>query len=334
MIIGATKYFQVAVEASEDSVDAADLRVGHLANLALSRLAYSVALYETSQTGGRSGLFDVALYYYRKVPVDSTNYVNALYESGWSYFLKGDTKRGMGIFHTMDGPDWDEEFLPDMYLLEATVFMNLCRFDNARQALRRFEKRYMALQSPIQRYLEAYPSPEEMYDAFVLQKTKAGATLPRMVRLAVLSDNEFYDQYTTVTQYRREVAAIKNRSTPLGSDLSGRLLDVVENRKREDTVGLGLKITEILENLNNELEGLSANMDEIEADILSSDIERIEEEIQAAYKNNLDVVAQASAEQRASAIIGSTYMTWPFEGEYWSDEVNSYRSELKEQCGR
>jgi hypothetical protein len=47
------------------------------------------------------------------VPNDSTSYVNALLESGWSYFLKGDVSRGMGIFHTLDGPDWENYFLPD-----------------------------------------------------------------------------------------------------------------------------------------------------------------------------------------------------------------------------
>ena len=41
-----------------------------------------------------------------------------------------------------------------------------------------------------------------------------------------------------------------------------------------------------------------------------------------------DVSAQAAA----TALVGDKYVSWPFEGEYWADEINSYRSDLTEVC--
>jgi hypothetical protein len=99
---------------------------------------------------------------------------------GWSYFLKGDVRRGMGIFHTLDGPDW-RLLPPDTYLLEATVFMNTCHFDFAHEALKRIEEKYLSLKrKPLQKFLSRVRSPESLYRAFVLGQTNKGIELPRL----------------------------------------------------------------------------------------------------------------------------------------------------------
>ena len=43
-------------------------------------------------------------------------------------------------------------------------------------------------------------------------------------------------------------------------------------------------------------------------------------------------VEAVASERSASIFVGDKYLTWPFEGEYWTDEVNSYRSNLTEIC--
>ncbi|MEZ4475116.1 MAG: hypothetical protein R3F60_30865 [bacterium] len=320
-LIGATQNFQTAVTAAGRQNN---VRIQHLGYLALARIAYSL------------GSFDAAIFYYRKVPSDSTNYVNALLESGWSYFLKGDVSRGMGIFHTLDGPDWGNYYIPDTYLLEATVFMNRCHFDWARDAIERLRQRYLVLKQPLNKFMTEYASPEALYKAFVLNQTRKGAELPDLVRVAIISNGEFYDLYTTVTKYRREVARIKRDRERFGADLAGRLLDTVESRQKEGSIALGIKLNQLLQELDEGLTELEVQMTEIRIEIDEAAAEEIEKSIAKDLQGDEAnaSVDEAAAQEAASVLVGDKYVTWPFEGEYWADEINSYRSDLQEVCKR
>ena len=316
-LIGGTQFFQSAVNAAEDK---GQDRIQHLAYLALARIAYSL------------GSFDAAIYYYRKVPSDSTSYVDALLESGWSYFLKGDVNRGMGIFHTLDGPSWANYYIPDTYLLEATVFMNRCHFAWARESMDRIKTKFLALRAPLTQFITEYASPEALYKAFVLEQTRKGVELPRLLRMAVISNSEFYDLYTTVTRYRREVARIKRNGDRFGQDLATRLLETVENRQKEGAIALGIKINQLLQELDDGLADLDVKMTEIGIEIDEVEAQELEKGITEDLRGPTEAVEAAESEATAAVLVGNKYLTWPFEGEYWADEINSYRSDLKGVC--
>lgn len=316
-LITASPLFQQAVTAAETKDED---RVAHLSYLALARIAYTV------------GLYDVAIFYYRKVPTDSTNYVNALYEIGWSYFLKGDIRRGMGIFHTLDGPDWENYFLPDSHLLEATVFMNTCHFDFAHDAVKRMEEKYLALKAPLQRYLAEYTTPETLYRAFVLGQTNKGVELPRLLRMATLADAEFSELYGTVRNRRREVSELSTHKDNLGADLANRLLSSVETQQKDAQMEMGIKISAILQRLDAELTDLEVKLSEIRIEIDEVQADELEKAIKDSYQEASQQAAAAAAQRTASVFVGDKYLTWPFEGEYWEDEINAYRSNLTEVC--
>ncbi|MGK0359276.1 MAG: hypothetical protein ACI9U2_001577 [Bradymonadia bacterium] len=316
-LISGTQFFQGAVNAAEEQ---GQDRIEHLAYLALARIAYSL------------GSFDAAIYYYRKVPSDSTSYVDALLESGWSYFLKGDVARGMGIFHTLDGPSWVNYYIPDTYLLEATVFMNRCHFRWARESMDRIKTKFLALKAPLTQFMTEYASPESLYKAFVLEQTRKGVELPRLLRMAVISNSEFYDLYTTVTRYRREVARIKRSSDRFGQDLANRLLDTVESRQKEGAIALGIKINQLLQELDDGLTDLEIQMTEISIEIDEVEANEINAEIEGVLRVTTEKDEEAESQATATVLVGNKYLNWPFEGEYWADEINSYRSDLKGVC--
>jgi hypothetical protein len=288
----------------------------------MARIAYSLSLY------------NVAIFYYRKVPYDSTSYVNALHESGWAYFLKNDVRRGLGIFHTLDGPDWETAFLPDMHLLEAAVYMNTCHFKFAHDALKRIDKRFLSLRKPLEKFMTTYPSGEALYEAFVDKKLKNSIDLPRKLRLAVIASPGFHDGYTTATHYRGEFMLIKEKTRALGADLASRLLKTVESARTSNTAKLGLTINSILQGLAEELDTLDVQKTEIQIEIDETAAEELEKSIQETIKGPSAAKVAADAQETASVFVGDQYVTWPFEGEFWADEINSYRSDLKEVCKR
>ena len=76
-------------------------------------------------------------------------------------------------------------------------------------------------------------------------------------------------------------------------------------------------------------------MTEIEIDLSDIEILAIDEETRRLSD---EAAAEAAATQEAArgavAIVGSDSMAFPFEGEYWVDEIPYYRSMIKDRCVR
>ena len=71
----------------------------------------------------------------------------------------------------------------------------------------------------------------------------------------------------------------------------------------------------------------------VEIDV--KEAEKIESELEKANrKGQIQKQASKEAESQTTAtlLVGSKYLKWPFEGEYWADEINNYRSYLTSQC--
>ena len=106
---------------------------------------------------------------------------------------------------------------------------------------------------------------------------------------------------------------------------------------REGRIALGIKINQLLQSLDAQLTDLEVQSAEIRIEIDELAAQELSEDIESDYQGTEDEqTAQdtVAAERTASVLIGNQYLTWPFEGEYWADEVNSYRSDLKDRCGK
>ena len=98
VLMVANKGFANAVSTAEEIVaesqSEAMERVAQLSYLGLGRIFYTLAgLMPEDRRDLKQEFYDVAIYYYRKVPYASTNYVNAMFEAGWSYYFRARTGR-------------------------------------------------------------------------------------------------------------------------------------------------------------------------------------------------------------------------------------------------
>jgi len=139
----AVENFQRAINATE-ILDDVDPEVRTLSYLALARIAYEAEN------------FDAAVYYYRKVPTDSPKLATAFYESAWTFLLKGDYERALGTFQALHSPYFQHYFYPELWILEATIYVNLCYVERAEQAIKQFDERVSALSIPLKKMVRAF----------------------------------------------------------------------------------------------------------------------------------------------------------------------------------
>ena len=182
----AVRSFQEAILAAEQE------RGGNEEILQLGYLALARTYYEV-------GFYDVAMFYYQKLPTESARNAEAMNEIAWTYFLKNDYKRALGIFHTLNSPYYQKWFFPDVGILEATVYLNLCKFQQSKLALAQLQERYLERRPELQKAMQkmAEDGPEASW-ALMMAYYEGGegekkTGLPSVFADAVMDDLAFYN---------------------------------------------------------------------------------------------------------------------------------------------
>ncbi len=316
-ITDASQAFQKAVLSAEKQGNNG-LPVVDLSYLALARLAY-----EFEQ-------FDAAIYYYKKISRNSPKLASAFYESGWAYFLKNDTSRALGTFEALHSPYFAHHFYPELWVLEATIYVNLCRYDEAEAAVKMFKDHILVLGPPLRDFIKKNRKPEEYYASFVESvNKKSAAGLPRVLQSPVLENVEFYNIYQTIKQIEREEATVKQQLNALGG-FGQELLSRLGQLRQERVSEAGVVIQKTLRTVVKDLDLYTDKLDQLQIDVMTARQDKIDQQIAAG--GDEEKAGQVVERSGSVAIAGSDVMIWPFEGEFWKDEIGAYRSFLKTQC--
>jgi tetratricopeptide (TPR) repeat protein len=382
LIMVSNNLFRSAVQAFQETIIAADrlgaaLDVRDDAYLALARIAYE------------TGNYDGAIYYYRQLRTDSPKLPRAFYESAWTYFQKGDYSRALGTFQVLHSPFFSHFFFPELWILEATVYLNMCYYDNAKEALAMFSREVAALGVPLNDFITQQQNPSDFYRAFVAAVNDRNAELlPARLTFPVLSDVEFFNLYRTIRQIDQEIAIVDRQRDALGV-VGVELFEQLNQIRRSRVSEVGIKIQQILRQVDAEIQEYGIKLKEIEVDLLDVESTTLTQEqgeilarrdretalrrvamlarrgaseadmkaaidqqpiLRAVTVEELEKFRAEGAvpesiiaylftftrEERVEggrvAIVGSDSLEWPFEGEYWRDEVGGFRSFLRERC--
>lgn len=321
----AVESFQNAIitsERYEDDPKATD--VIELSYLALARIAYE------------AGNYDGALYYYNKIDTSSERYPMALFEQAWTYFLKADHRRALGTFHSLHSPYYEEQYFPDLWVVEATVYLNLCRYDEANIALETFKEIYLSQLPLLTQYLaERRSNPAEYYQTILdlaSGEVKAGegaVTLPPLFLEAVLSNVQFFNLHKVVSQLESEVAKIEAVSGQLGG-VGQDLLKKAQKLRDSRLLEAGLKTQNILKEIEKELKYWDITATEVGIEIRVAAKQLKERCLQLASQGKS--CEFDTEEETVLFLVADDWQFWPFEGEYWVDEVGNYKSYLGDRC--
>ncbi|MCX6126060.1 MAG: hypothetical protein NTV34_15110, partial [Proteobacteria bacterium] len=86
--------------------------------------------------------FIEALKYYAYIPRESDNWLEAIFESGWAFFLMTKHNNVLGNIHTLHSPFFENRFFPESYILQSITYLRLCRYEEVQASLEKFRDRY------------------------------------------------------------------------------------------------------------------------------------------------------------------------------------------------
>ena len=121
-------YFKKVTELAEDEENGDWLT--EQANLNIARIYYETKKYRD------------AIAYYARIPRESDNWLQALFEASWAFFIMEKSNNTLGNIHTLHSPFFEHRFFPESYILQSVTFLRLCHYDRVKKSMNRFKKRY------------------------------------------------------------------------------------------------------------------------------------------------------------------------------------------------
>ncbi|MBN2694513.1 tetratricopeptide repeat protein [bacterium] len=333
-------HFQNAIVASEKSTPKqSDLM--DLSYLALGRIYYELAaVYMGGGEKDRENAMKLAkasLETYKKVSKDSPKLVSAYYESSWSAFISGDYDISLGYLHALHSSYLRDYYYPDKYILEAGIYLNMCLFKYADEAVNSFKKRYEPLKQELDDFLSEPITPEEYFK--ILDKIASGTPFKgkkfsNELVSYIISDTYFYENYKALKKLIKEVDILEkwSKSGKGSVVILNKYFEDVSKKKEKLYTSTGAWIRRKLQNASNELMNLNLKSDEISFEIISAEKIALQQQKEAITKGDQSQSKEDKVETESSYILKSDEMMWKFNGEYWIDEIDNYRSFLQGKC--
>jgi hypothetical protein len=276
-----------------------------------------------------------ALFYLGKVERGSAQWLEALFEASWANYRIGQYEQALGNLITLSSPFFREEYFPEALILKAVIYYENCRYRESNLILQEFERTYLPVHDQLDQLTQKKMDATEYYQLLSdiqkknregLQRNETDLILERVLRLA-LTDQDLKKTNDSILELEEEVDAFgKKGDTFRYSELSKQLL---EGLKEQRTTLIGKAGVMAKSKLETELVGLKqllANGLRIKFETTTKEKEFLEEQLKAGGRTAV------VKKYRYSVAVSDDQLYWPYEGEYWRDELGTYQYTLTKGC--
>ncbi len=307
-------------------------RMQDLAWISLARVYYT-ASNRVDDEGLRQVdgvLLGNAVEAWNKLDTDSEYWLDGIFEASWAFFLADEYSRALGNVHTLFSPYFKEAFYPEAMVLKAVVFFTNCQMKNATAMVQLFHEKYDPVKNKLDELLQKYQDNAQFFD--FLKKVRSGdANLPPEIRGIVgsaLSDRAVLANLEYVALLEQEEKTLnKGASQFKNSSLGARILQDILVAKSFAIDQAGEIAKARYNRLVEEMQDLANQIDTVEIEVLNYERGQLGQALQ-------EQMTAASESTGGDVFVSSEHNVWPFNGEYWRDELGYYRQQVTYKCGR
>jgi tetratricopeptide (TPR) repeat protein len=334
--VPALRSFKRMEEALDEDPGIADAgRLRDLASLSIARIYYSA--WVRLDKDGRSltsPKLTTWVKYWDRVGAWSEYWLDAQFEKSWAYFWAGDYPRALGAIHTVQAPYFPDAFYPEAEVLKGIIAFSVCRYEDAITIIAKMQTKYYPIKRELEATLDRFKGEGSEPQLFTfLNDVRGGkADLSPTMRPVIegaLSDRQLLRNIEYVHDIDEERARFEQapaafRGSPIGGDIDEALVLARERAVRDAGALTRRRIRRRLE----ELRGNLRDMLKLHIDILNAQRDLLDEPIRNDQRLKREPVIYGVLEPDSKHVI------WPFDGEYWRDELGSYRAVVVSKCAR
>jgi tetratricopeptide (TPR) repeat protein len=285
------------------------------ARLAVARTLYAAEKYKE------------AVEAFRQVSTDGDLWAPSLFDNAWSLYKNGEFGSALGNILSTRSPFFDSYYEPESKILEAIIYYRLCLYPQANATVNNFFAVYAPYSAKIKSFRrQAEKRPPEQVFSFLKDfvdspRGKAATFMPNDLMLTVAQDGKISDILFHLRAIEYEQSRIRDIGPWRGSRVAAAVIDQMNGHKDSLQKLGGKLVMREMEDQDDKLDNLFAQAKTIRFEITLGEKEALEKsltgqggESQLAGKGN-----------EAKIIVPDDHYYWPFEGEYWKDEIGYYQ---------
>lgn len=294
-------------------------RLRDLSLLNIARIYYGIEQFEQANT------------YYESVPRNSRYWPQSLFESAWSNFMQSDLNLTLGQLLTLESPFYKkDEFIPEATILRALTFFNLCEFDDVDRLLLDFDAEYRPMYAEMKDFLKQYSTEEgrkladQAYDRYFSERPK-DTVLPKSLFAHALRDQELAGIVTHLEIMEREEALIDSQKSQWKDGVGEQLHKIIAEDRERLKRRAGLALLQEMVTMTTYLGDLLTQAEIIRFEVVDARRGIINEMMAGGGLKD-------TSRDDIDFAVSTNKIYWPFNGEFWQDELGYYRYTEQGSC--
>ena len=318
----ATRVFKECVDVSNDHIKK-EKDLDRLRQLKISR-DYCIVGIPRSQFAMQK--YDLAYSSYLDLEKSSYIWPEILFEEAWNSFYLKDYNRTLGKLVTYKAPVFNYIFNPEIEVLKALSYMELCLWDDSRNTVEAFYTKYEKENETYKKYIDSLGKDFKLYYSLVKEHTQGkikNNTILNTALSSIAKDPAYLELNASFNAGLEEVERMK----AIGNEKMRAILS--ENLNES----LNMQRNLIGSYIRSHLQLYAAQM--VRA---FEDMSYIKLEVLSKMKTDLyENVGAISGDPRSRGNYVHLIKTdkqyfWTFNGEFWADELGDYVFSLKSEC--
>ena len=312
----AVKSFTEVVKSDTDPTTPGEIeeagRLRDLSLLNIARIYYSIQRFPES------------IQWYDNVPRDSRYWAEAQFESAWADFVTSDVNRTLGQVLTVQSPFFDkQEFIPEASILRALTFFNLCEYSEVDRELATFDSTFKPMQEEMKDFLKQYEGDagkavyDQAYDRYFGPKPDK-TLIPKAAFVRILRNQDLAGIVSHLQVMESEEKLIDEQKSQWKDSLGENLHKVIAEDRDRLKRRAGSMLLRDMSSMATMLGGLIGQSQIIQFE--KKDAVRADYQ----YKLTSQDVQDTSKEFQIDFATSPDRIFWPFNGEFWSDELGYY----------
>ncbi len=274
------------------------------------------------------GDYSRAVQYYSRIPKFSRDWADALFEIGWAYYMRQEYGKALGALHALHSPFFKDLFQPESWILTATIYFQVCLYDESKAALKYFTDHYEK-HLPILKKLIEGSLPNEAFASLLLKDELDAkdpmSQVPATIKEAILDNPRVENFRHFLKSLEAEAVAISQQDEWKGHRLAQELSGVVNVQRTllQKTAGGFVKAN--LRQAYQTIFGFVSHAKMIQLEITTKErlLVKAGQPIKAELRGKLAPRPMVPDE---------TYNYWRFVQEYWEDELGYYEYTVRRAC--
>ena len=276
--------------------------------------------------------FGKAAELYERLPRMTDNWPTALYEAAWAHFMAENREyRALGHLLTLNSPFFRRVWSPEASILEALTFYRICEYEQVEDILNAFKANYGPIQTTIEDMLVPYTEGQKPLEALYLSlygaESREFRKLPPAVYRRVESNRRFGGPHNRVIQIQKELERIKGqKATWRNSEVGKALVELLKKQKKIYMRIAGVALANELGQVRDQLGDLMGQEALIRFEVVSGEYRKY----QSRFRNPEAADVQEGVEFDFATNPEVAY--WPFNDEFWEDELGYYERDEPGDC--